>query len=222
MNFGTFAFISGYKKMKRIFIALLFISFQTNAQQVFNVGLKEGATISQVFGDDYGGFKKSGYVGGFFTNVKLIGPWSAGLEVLFVQKGSKHNSNPKLGDGNSYFLELNYLEIPILFKYYIGRTSIEFGPGYSFLTKQTEIITINSIQHPGTVRFKGTEFNFNIGVSRVFTSHFGLNLRYTNSLSPLRANPNLTSSTKYKDGQFNAVLALCLTYEFGKEGSIWK
>ena len=53
---------------KFVFYSLLvtFISFEAKAQQRFNAGIKAGLSTSQVAGDNYSGFDKAGFAGGFF------------------------------------------------------------------------------------------------------------------------------------------------------------
>lgn len=207
--------------MRRIVVLFLFLTTQLYSQQVFNVGLKEGFCTSQVSNDTYTGYHKMGFVGGMFANAKLKGTWSAGFEVFFIQKGSRDYSDYAKGDYEAYFLQMNYVEIPILFKYYIDQASIEFGPSIGILAKSREVRNIAGVEYLGGKGINTNEFCFNIGASYTFSSHFGFNLRYSNSLLPVR-NLAPRGHKLYEGGQLNSVIALCLTYEFGKDGSVWK
>lgn len=198
---------------------LLLISTKVYAQQYFNWGLKEGMNTSQVSGDSYYGFNKFGFVGGAYFKVRLKGDWTIGAEVIFTQKGSRHNSNYAKGDFKSYFLELNYVEVPVLFQYHIQGFSFEFGPGCSFLAQTREYITVNGADADGTIPFNKEEINFNIGANYTFSSHFGFNFRFTNSVVPIRQSQSVTGNG-FIHGQRNTVLALCLTYEFGDDDSM--
>jgi Outer membrane protein beta-barrel domain len=209
------------KKMKRIALLLILISFKVDAQEHFNWGLKEGMSRSLLSADTYTGLIKSGFVGGAFVKGRLGRNWTTALEIMYVEKGSRHRSDSNNGDFNSYFLQLNYLEIPVLFQYNIKRLGIHFGPGYGLLLKTNEIMTIDGKDVANPKPFNKNELNFNIGLNYSFKSRFGLSFRYTNSLAPVRKlNPG--ESKWYKYGQKNTVLVICLTYEFGKGGSGWK
>lgn len=209
------------KNMKRVIFFLFLISNKINAQEHFNWGLKEGISRSQVSGITYKGFYKSGFAGGAFIKGRLAGNWTAAIDVMYTECGSLRRSVYSNGNVNSYFLQLNYVQIPLLFQYHIARVGIEFGPGYGILMKTKEINVLDGISYSGTKRFNKDEINFNIGVTYSFSSRFGYSLRYTNSIVPIRRNgPNTDKWFQY--GQKNNVLILCLTYEFGSEGSVWK
>lgn len=207
--------------MRRIALLLLLISFNSNAQKFFKLGLKEGGTTSQVSGDTYSGFDKFGFVGGSYIKFKVKKAWTAGFEILFTQKGSRHNADYAKGDFQSYFLQLNYVEVPLLFQYNIEGANIEFGPSFGFLVKTKELITLGGVEYHGARPFKKNEINFNVGANYTFSSRFGFNLRYTNSIITIRKDPSKTNKW-YQGAQLNSVLSLSLTYEFGGNGSIWK
>ncbi len=204
--------------MKRIVLLLLLISSKINAQEHFNWGLKEGMTTSRLSGNTYKGFHKFGFVGGGFIKTTLKGNWVVALEIMYTEKGCR---NVPTDYSNSYFLQLSYLEFPLLFQYRINRLGIELGPGYGFLMKTKEIIEINGRDYSGTQSFNSREVTFNIGAHYTYSSRFGLNLRFTNSLIPVRKDPS-AGGKYYQYGQKNTLLALCLTYEFGNLGSIWR
>lgn len=217
---SNFAF-SKLKNMKRIVLFLLLISAKINAQEHFNWGLKEGISRSQVSGITYKGFYKSGFTGGAFIKGRLAGNWTAAIDVMYVECGSLRRSVYTKGHVNSYFLQLNYIQIPLLFQYHIARVGLEFGPGYGILMKIKEINVIDGISYSGTQPFNQDEINFNFGVTYSFSSRFGYCLRYTNSIVPIRRN-SFETDKWFQNGQKNNVFILCLTYEFGSEGSVWK
>lgn len=209
------------ENMRRIAFLLLFISFNSTAQQYFKLGLKEGLTTSQVSGDTYSGFDKFGFCGGSYIKFKIKKDWTGGFEILFTQKGSRHRSDYAKGDFESYFLQLSYIEVPVLVQYNLIGANFEIGPSIGFLVKTKEIITIGGMEYFGTRPFKQTEFNMNIGANYTFSSRFGFGLRYTNSFIAIRKDPSKTNKW-YQNAQLNSVITACLTYEFGGNGSVWK
>lgn len=209
--------------MRRIFFLLFFISFNSSAQQYFKLGLKEGATTSQISGDTYSGFDKFGFCGGSYIKFKVKGDWTGGFEILFTQKGSRHRANYQNKDDVSYFLQLNYIEVPVLLQYNLIGANFEIGPSFGFLVKSKELIMAGGVEYFGTRPFNDTEVNINIGANYTFSSRFGFGLRYTNSIVSIRKDPSQPKTKKLYDGaQLNSVITLCLTYEFGGNGSVWK
>lgn len=209
------------KNMRRIALLFLCVSFKLSAQNYFKLGLKEGVNTSQVSGDTYSGFDKFGFVGGSYIKFKVKGEWTGGFEILFTQKGSRHRADYKLKDDVSYFLQLNYIEVPVLLQYNLIGANFEIGPSFGVLVKTKELITVGGVEYFGTRPFKTMETSINIGANYTFSSRFGFNLRYTNSLVTIRK--KLVKTTKlYEGAQLNSVITVCLTYEFGGNGSVWK
>lgn len=210
--------------MRKIAFLLLFISLNSSAQKIFKLGLKEGVNTSQVSGDTYSGFDKFGFSGGAYIKFKIKNDWTGGFEILYTQKGSRHRENYAKGDFQSYFLQLNYIEIPILIQYTIYEgLNFETGPSFGFLLKSKELITLGGVEYFGNRPFQKNEVNFNIGANYTFSSRFGFGFRYSNSILSIRNDPSKTKTKKLYDGtQLNNVLTLSLTYEFGGNGAVWK
>lgn len=190
----------------------LSISFEVKAQQRFNVGVKSGINTSQVAGDNYSGFNKVGFVGGIFVRGKLNETWKGQFEIIFSQKGSKHNGDNEKGDFNYYFLGLDYLEVPVLFQYHLKKFTYEIGPGFSFLMKEREYLNFQDLT--GIRPFNKKEISFNMGINFIIFDNLGVNWRYTNSLSSIRQHAS-GASRWYNPGQTNNLLSFTLTYLFG-------
>ncbi len=197
---------------KLVFYSLLviFIPFKTFAQQHFKAGLKAGISTSQVAGDTYAGYDKVGFDGGAFVSAKFNEKWTGQFEIFYIQKGSKHNANVEKGDYTSYYLGLNYIEVPVLFQYHQKKYTFELGPGYSHLIKEKEIINEQDIT--GFRPFYKSEINFNFGMSYSINENLGVNCRFSNSITAIRKHAS-GASTWYNPGQVNNVLAFTLTYQ---------
>ena len=209
---------------KFVFYLLLvtFIPFEIKAQQRFNAGIKAGLSTSQVAGDNYSGFDKAGFVGGAFVSGKLNEKWTGQFEIIYIQKGSKHNPDPEKGDYSYYYMGLDYIEVPVLFQYHQKKFIYELGPGFSYLMKEREYI--NGQDFTGLSPFIKTEINFNVGISYTIIKKLGISWRYTNSISPIRKHyssvgspfqgPAPGTTRWYNPGQMNNVLSFTLTYQF--------
>ncbi len=203
---------------KLILIAVIFLFFVTGikAQQRFKVGLKAGLSTSQVAGDTYSGYHKAGFDGGGFVTGKLSEKWSAQFEIIYIQKGSKQNQNPEKGMFNFYFLQLDYIEVPVLFQFHQKKFTFEAGPGFGYLVKEREYNDYGEIT--GARPFFKTEASFNLGISYKIYKNLGMNWRYCNSFLAIRKHAS-GASTWYNPGQINNVLAFTLTYQFGNNES---
>lgn len=200
------------KKVVFIFIAVLGLVFNSVAQDRFRVGLKAGLSTSQVEGDSYGGFHKAGAAGGIFVNAKFREKWTAQMEMIFIQKGSKHVGDPENGDGTYYYMGLNYIEVPVLFQYHQKKFTFEIGPGFGYLISSSEYNQDGQLYNP--LPFHSTEISGSIGVSFELFKNTFINWRYSNSLIPIRGYRS-GQSRWYNPGQRNNVLAFTLMYQFG-------
>ena len=199
------------KKITYLFTFLFAFIFSGEAQNRFNAGLKLGISTSQVEGDTYGGFNKAGIVGGATITAKLNEKWNAQFEMLFVQKGSKFVGDASKGDNRFYVMQLNYLEVPLLFQYKQKKFIFEIGPGFAYLISGKEYDFYGVIQN--TIPFHKTEINASIGVNYIIYKNLGINWRFTNSILPIRGFSS-GASTWYNPGQRNNVITFTATYIF--------
>ena len=199
---------------KSIFIIVLTFStlINVNAQQRFRAGLKVGIATTQVEGDTYAGFNKLGFSGGAFVVGKLNEKWSAQFELLFIQKGSKHNGDINQGDYSYYAMKLNYIEVPLLIKYHQKKITYEAGPAYGYLISGKEYNFAG--QYYSAIPFKSSEISFGVGVNYSFSDSWAANVRYSNSLIAIRSF-NSGVSKWNTPGQRNNVIQLTLTRIFG-------
>ncbi len=196
-----------------LFIFSIIFSFPVISQNRFKAGIKAGISTCQVAGDTYSGFNKAGMVAGGFVKTKLNENWGVQFEILYIQKGSKHNSNPDVGDYTFYLMKLNYLEVPLLFQYRNKKFSFEVGPGVGYLTSAKEYDTYGDIT--GLRPFNTTEVSFNVGISYNLFKNLDINWRYNNSLNAIREHAS-GATFWWNPGQQNNVLAFTLSYWFGK------
>lgn len=199
---------------KSIFITLFFIltTYTLQAQSRFRAGLKAGISTSQVHGDTYEGFHKFGFDGGATLNAKINEKWKAQFEILFVQKGSKFIGDANKGDTRFYLMQLNYVEVPILFQYQHKKFVFEIGPGIGYLINSKEYDQFGEVING--IPFYSTEVSGSIGINYQIYKNLGINWRFTNSITAIR-NFASGASTVGNPGQRNNVLAFTLTYTFG-------
>ena len=120
-------------------VMVLSLCTSVNAQNL-RFGVKASGTMNNMFldSDTIKDIKRSpvfgfnvGVMGEFFLNENM----SVGAELLFAQQGYKR-SLEKGDENNGYKSETtyrtNHINLPILFRYYIGGLAIEAGPQVSF------------------------------------------------------------------------------------------
>jgi hypothetical protein len=205
--------------MKRLILVSIFgcLAVLGVAQTKFSGGFKGGLTASQVSGDGLAGFNKAGYCIGPFVKMHLNDRISIAPEILYITKGSRKPTNPDRGDFTSWGYIFHYVEVPVLVHYDMDRFSVNAGLYASALTKGIEESQAG-LQYPvANPEMKKTDFGFAIGSSVFITNKLFFELRYTQSVIPIRAAPDPQNIVPWYDGgMYNSVLHFMLGMEFGK------
>jgi len=184
-----------------------------------------GGSLTQVEGDEIKGWSQFGFTGGLGAIIPFgKDKWGVNIETLFSQKGSfqkKQFDSDSLTNG--YRLRLNYFEVP-LYLTYTDKDIVSFGLGGYW----GRLVSAREQEHSGyqdpyidTVKFNDNDFGFLVDAKVRIWRHFHVNVRYSQSLSPIRERvffPN--SSSEFSRKQFNQALTLRFVYIFneGKKG----
>ncbi|MCX6245120.1 MAG: porin family protein [Bacteroidetes bacterium] len=204
---GTFIFF--------IFLISLIPSFSLHAQR-FNGGLMAGGIVSQVDGDYYGGYNKLGYLGGGFVSLRVSPRSSFQMELEYIQKGSRINSD-STNAGNTYLMRFHYLEVPVLYQFtFAKKFSFETGPAMDVLLGSRE--ESNGLETQSTIPLRNITVTGIIGASWFITEHLKVNFRINYSLMSIRQTAETyPASYRYifwQKGQFNNLLSLSLLWYF--------
>lgn len=179
----------------------------------FRGGVRAGFTATQISGDELSGFHKLGAYVGLFVNFPMTDNlrWKVQTELDFVMKGS-HTYYPKKRPVNGkYVLNTGYLEVPLLIRWmFVENFEVELGPVFGVLLYQRECGFDGELR--GRPPFRWYELSGLCGLSYTIREHFGVGLRYSNSLIPVRI-PTWVVNRRVKK-QYNSVLALSVTYRF--------
>ena len=124
--------------MKKIIIvvAVFCLSVTVTKAQKSKIGIKVGANASKISGASFNDEFKVSYQAGFFWEFDVSKKWGIQPEILFSQsQGSVIKSSNILITSNTNFnYSLNYLNIPFLLRYKIGKFLVlNAGPQYSIL-----------------------------------------------------------------------------------------
>ncbi|MFC0776542.1 porin family protein [Flavobacterium sp. HJSW_4] len=192
------------KKVILSAIAIMAFAF-TNAQQT-RFGVKGGLNISNVVGGDVDNNKTLvGFHVGGLAEIHVVEKFYIQPELLYSAQGAKFDG-PFGSDGD---LKLNYLNIPVLAKYYIvdKKFNVEAGPQLGIL------LSAKGNGEDVKDYTRSTDFGFNLGAGYSFTENFSVGLRYTIGLSPISDN-DIDNSDDYYNSAKNSNLQLSLAYKF--------
>lgn len=193
-------------KNNSIICAILVICaiFTTNlsAQNRFKAGVVAGINVAQIRGDDTGGFNKFGLVGGVRAITILKEKMDVSMELLYSQRGSRTNRTEEDRLGRDVEIDLNYVEVPVLFNYkdwlneednfYHVQANIGFA--YSRLINATAAGVTNDYIDE-VENFNEDDFSVVLGAEYFITSKFSISARWVTSINLLynneKHNPNI-------------------------------
>ena len=122
-----------------IFIIIISLNFNVNAQRNFSGGLLLGISASQIDGDAQYHYKKPGFIAGAYVLRPLSKNGGLKIETYYIGKGAVLNEDHPDGTTLQVFnTSLHYVEMPFLFNLKV-HTKIEIAlgiaPSYLFAEK---------------------------------------------------------------------------------------
>lgn len=205
--------------MKKITFLLLFISLLISSTLVesqaqyrssngkknkyrFNAGILVGANVSQIDGDNFSGFNKSGIQAGVKGMIYLNKKLDVTTGISFVQRGSRFERHRSgiLDRKNDRKIHLNYIEVPILLTFKLLQKNgkgVRLNIGGSFarlfhsevkevITPFIEVFSYGALQD----QFNNNEFNAVAGLSYFFHHRIGIGIQFSHQLNKLYDNPD--------------------------------
>lgn len=192
--------------------------FSQEKKNIFFGGLTAGANFSTVAGDSYGGYKKVGFVGGGIVYVRVLPKLLTSVELLYSQKGSRgvkqKNSYYSGTFIEQYWLDLNYVEVPVLIHYnFTSRWHIGIGASYAQLIKSDEEVYTDQpvVIDPDETEFNKEDINFILHGGLQIGNGWFIVARYQRSLSSIRSAANIPA-WQLSGQQLNDLFSLRLTY----------
>lgn len=202
-----------------LFIALLipFSFFSQEKKNAFNLLLTAGVSPSQVHGDAYNGYNKLGGMGGIGVESVFSEKASMNLSFIFIQKGARKNPKPEKGDLAAYYLNLNYLEVPLLVTYTQKKFLFDIGVSAAYLINYYE--ADQNMVFTGMYPFQKFDYSVKLGLGYNINKKWFVNFRTSNSFITTR--PNRTKQAIYYNnilartfnkGYYNNILEFTLGY----------
>lgn len=200
---------------------MFFVCIKLSAQKnsIFTLKPSLGINGCQIHGDTYSGYNKIGAFGGIAVNARLKNKASFELGFYFSQKGARHNSNPGKGDFSYYNVNLNYIDMPLSFRFNVNpRYFISLGPSLAYLVSYKE--NINYTDFTGQYLFNSFETGVNAGLGRKIKEKFTIEVRSSNSITPIRDYGTIANLVFYPNpvarffnkGLYNNILTLMVSY----------
>lgn len=195
------------------FLLIFSLSVMYSYGQKFKGGIHAGVAASQISGDNLSGFNKAGIYAGLFTNIHFTPKSALQIEMNYIQKGSRKNPKPSKNDYTAYKLNLQYVEMPVLYKWLFSkRFSIEIGPALGVLLKTTNVEKDESGLLANREAFSRFDLSGILGFTFNINEHFKANFRGENSILPVRKHSGGVTY-RLNRGQYNTVLTLSFIYE---------
>jgi len=190
--------------MKKLFLSLcLIVGISAAAQAQATIGLKAGASLTDLTGSDVSGTSyKFGFNGGLVANFKFSDVLSVQPEILFSMKGTQAKASSK----NK--INLNYIDVPVMLQYNADGLFFEAGPQIGFLATAKSTDGTNDVDIKNSL--KSVDFGYAVGL--------GYKLE-TGPMVGLRYNGGITSAIKDVFGTSvsarNSAFQLYVGYMFG-------
>jgi len=176
--------------MKKLFLAAIavfgFVSVQ--AQDV-KFGAKGGLNLANITGSDAGGSNmKAGFHVGAFVEIPIADKLIIQPEIHYSNQGTQQDGAFEGISFDAKF-QLNYINVPVMFKYAITeKFSIEGGPYVGFLTSakiEVDVAGFGSNSEDVKELFKSTDFGLGIGMNYDFSDVIFANVRYQAGLTQI-------------------------------------
>lgn len=195
-------------------------NFYVQDDKTFKGFVAAGGNFSQIDGDNYIGYHKTGINAGAGVLMMLGNEVGMSMELLYSRKGSRSNvvkpSTTYAFEILKYKAILNYVDIPLQL-YYVDKRKDQFGAGvsYSRLINQSEVFDTNPQQNLKSedYPFKKSDYCFVMSGNVHVTGGFYLSARFQYSLVSIRGNvPPGFGRTE----QYNHMWTMRLMYMFNK------
>lgn len=164
---------------------LLFCSQIIKAQSVFGASIVAGANISQMTGDNDGGFNKIGLHGGLKSSIRLGYRTEMGIGILYDQRGSRNRTS--LGF-EPFKIKIDYIMIPVTYTFKdwydeddaFYKMHFTGGLAYGRLFQRSQ--EGGAILNECLDDFRQNDVSWMLGASYFWTRNWGVTLYHTRPL----------------------------------------
>ncbi len=168
-------------KLINAVIAIIVTASAAGAQSI-NIGIKGGLNLYTLNGTNDGSYEiKPSFNIGLLGHIHIADHFALQPEVVFSGQGTKY--------GNDLNLNLNYINVPLLFQYMFDNGfRLQAGPQLGFL------LSAKADDRDVKDNFKSVDFGLGLGASYVHPpSGFGVDARYNHGFTDITENNNTES-----------------------------
>lgn len=191
--------------MRRFFfiMALSLLSLETWSQSSshthYAIGFKLGSGMQTVTGSALSTIPRLAFCGGLWLQLKLSQRWFMQAELMNCAKGTGLGLHQaRYGE---YWLNLNYLELPLLFQWHQRKGFVEFGPSAAALINSGEYIKGGALPYAvDKYPLNKRDFSFHFGVGCQLTEKWSVGVRLNHSIVPVRAQLPAANHSLYTRG----------------------
>ncbi|MEO0403788.1 MAG: porin family protein, partial [Bacteroidota bacterium] len=187
------------------------------SQNDFRGGLMAGVLGTQMSGDRLAGFDKVGLQAGAFVGIPLGSSLSAEIELYYITKGSQQPTNPDDPDRSTFGYRFNYVEMPLMLQYNITDSWRGIAGGYFGVLTSSKVI-FNNIDRPiENPEPSSTDIGLIIGAGYQITPRFQVELRYSQSIIPVRDFADTGFDPIFDAGMYHSILHFVLKANLSKK-----
>jgi opacity protein-like surface antigen len=201
-------------------------SQEKEVEQSFRPVFMAGLVTSQVDGDTYDGYHKIGYYFGLGINRQLTKRTELEFGITFLQKGARKNyaldsasrNNP---NNQFYLIRLNYVEVPLVFRFTYKKFKFEGGAAFAYLIKNPPHEESQNGYYSDK-QIKNFDYSYILGLGYKLKPNVLINLRYEYSFVPFRDYYQSTAGiyhgqfpySLFNTGLYNNLFTLSYNYKF--------
>lgn len=195
------------------FLEILSAQGNTDLREKVTAGIKMGANYSNVYdasGEEFIADPKLGLALGGFLTIPIGKYLGVQPELLFSQRG--FSSIGKIF-GGPYTLKRtsNFIDLPVLFAFKpVQYITLLAGPQYSYLIKQSDVLTSGNLSYQQDVEFKNENLRKNIlcftGGADIHIQHFAFGVRAGWDLQTNKGD-GTSSTPQYKNMWYQGTIA---------------
>lgn len=160
-------------------------------------GVKGGVNLATINGSIDSPDSRTSFHAGVFAEFPVAEIFSVQVEALYSGQGAQFNFEGS--DGDKAELQLDYINVPVLAKFYLFKGfSVEAGPQFSFLLNDEIDVNPNSNDGDSPTPFRDELKTFEFGVAGGVTFQTDLGLfataRYIQGITDIADNINVQNS----------------------------
>ena len=170
-----------------------------------SLGLKAGASLTDIVGKDANYDSRFGFHAGIFANIGFARLFAFQPEVIYSQKGGRYPNNNDAG------VRFHYIDVPLAFHVNTDGFFFEAGPQIGFLLSAKE--EAGNTSTTATSRYKDLDFGYLGGLGYQLKHGLGVGLRYNGEFTNVPKSYT-AGATTVQSRQRNSAFQLYATYSF--------